>query len=236
VAARPIAVLFDKPISCRIKAFNQGERGLDIFCEPFSWIGHGLCDPCGAETPWERALFFVTLLCMWFGFIGKSGFCSQGVFISGLFALCLLGACGVAPVQWSGSPKIVEPIPYAGPHGKPRAYGGGVCAIKSVHSHYWPPVPKGAFQETPDGYRDQRALYGYLSAHSHYEGSCFREGWHMHLEPPLASLFWSSRDLAFTESQDHTELLEVFTGSHGPRRCAKGPCTFSRRHGHRPCP
>ncbi len=217
------------------RGFQPGRKRNRRFCEPFSDSARHL-GLRWSETPWGRGHFSGRLLFMWCGFRIKPDVCARTLVSGWLFGLCLSGASGIAPVQWGGSPKILESIPYAGPHGKPRAYGGGVCAIKSLHSHFWPPVPESAFLKTPSGYRDQRVLYGYFSSHSHHEGSCFREGWHMHLEPPVVRLYWNPRSHAFTESQDHTALLEVFTDAHGPSRCAEEPCTFSKPHGHRPCP
>jgi hypothetical protein len=155
--------------------------------------------------------------------------------IGGGVALQGAMACGVAPVQWGGRAKAMERVPYVGPHGKPRAYGGGVCPIKSRHSHIWPPVPRGAFAQTPQGFRDQRPLYPYFSDHSHHDGSCFETGWHLHMEPPQPHLHWNRDHQAFVGIGAKGESVDIAQGPHGARECGPKSCNFPGRHGHRPC-
>ena len=146
-----------------------------------------------------------------------------------------LSACGLSRVQWGGDPHFPERVHYIGAHGKPRAYGGGVCAIRSRHTHQWKPVPLEAFRLSADGYREQRTLHPYFSKHSHVDGTCYAKGWHLHLEPPLPHLRWNRVYGAYTEKGHGGDVLTIYQGPHEPDRCLKKGCEFSLRHGHRPC-
>ena len=105
-------------------------------------------------------------------------------------ALALVGsACvQVAPVHRGGTPKGPMTWTYAGHHGRPLAYRGDVCEVAGRHRHEYPPSPRAAFVETPDGWRDTRPTYPYFGQHPLRGRTCFREGWHLHLEPPDAEL------------------------------------------------
>jgi hypothetical protein len=105
----------------------------------------------------------------------------------------LLGAlgCGTAPVIWGDAVREPTLYNYAGAHGLPRAYGGGVCALGERHGHRFGPVPRAAYTVADNGdLVDTRELYPYFNPHPHTGGTCFREAWHMHTEPPLAALVW----------------------------------------------
>lgn len=100
-----------------------------------------------------------------------------------------------APVQWTGPAREPPRTHYDGPHGVPLAYGGGVCPLETVHSHGYPPVPAAAFTETSRGVRDTRTLHPFYDAHPLNGRTCFREGLHLHLEPPAEGVrFEPSRD------------------------------------------
>lgn len=103
-----------------------------------------------------------------------------------LLALCVvtLAAACVAPVQWQRVPREPPRYAYVGPHGVPLAFGGEVCAIRGRHTHGYPPVPAAAFVLEEEGARDTRKMYAYVDPHPHYGRTCFRERWHLHLEPP----------------------------------------------------
>ena len=94
----------------------------------------------------------------------------------------LAAGCGVAPVIWSGPARPPARHAYDGAHGVPVAYGGHVCAASGVHSHKYPPVPADAFVDEGRGAKDVRTLYPYHDPHPLLGRTCFREGWHLHLE------------------------------------------------------
>jgi hypothetical protein len=96
--------------------------------------------------------------------------------------VALVAGCGVAPVNWSGPPRPPPRFAYVGAHGVPVAYGGHVCAASGVHTHKYPPVPRAAFVVDEGGAADTRTLYPYQDPHPLLGRTCFREGWHLHLE------------------------------------------------------
>lgn len=99
----------------------------------------------------------------------------------GLIAVLCVG-CGVAPVVWDGPARPPPRFAYVGAHGVPVAFGGHVCAASGAHTHKYPAVPKDAFVETEAGVVDTRTLYPYAGPHALLGRTCFREGWHLHLE------------------------------------------------------
>lgn len=108
----------------------------------------------------------------------------------------LLG-CGVAPVH-KGDDVPGPPVwRYVGHHGRPLAFGGFVCAIEAPHDHEFPPSPRSAFVETPQGFRDTRRTWAFFNPHPHHGRTCFREGWHLHLEPPDATLILDEEKAAY---------------------------------------
>lgn len=142
-------------------------------------------------------------------------------------------ACGVAPVRWDGAPLPPSRHGYAAPHGRPRAYGGGVCPLEQPHSHSYPPVPRASFESTERGFVDVRAMYAFFGPHPHHHGACFKREWHLHLEPPLATLRFSTEHDAYVGGEG--EELVGHEGGHAPFSCAPRQCTFERPHGHRRC-
>jgi hypothetical protein len=101
-----------------------------------------------------------------------------------------LVACGVAPVRYDGDASPPPRWTYATVHGRPLAFHGDVCAVNRPHRHDYPPTPADAFELTAAGWFDKRKVWPYADAHPHHNRTCFRAGWHLHLEAPLASLLW----------------------------------------------
>lgn len=146
----------------------------------------------------------------------------------------LLVGCGTAGVIKDAKPP--ERHPYASPHGRPRAYGGGVCAITSPHTHSYPPVPARAFTATDDGAVDERPRYPYWDTHPHHRRTCFRTEWHLHLDPPLPFLRYDPLKDTYTTAPVTTAIpLETFEGAHAQRECDEVRCVFEGPHGHAPC-
>jgi hypothetical protein len=122
---------------------------------------------------------------------------SLPVLVVGLMLLALAGGgCGVAPVRRDGTPSLPPSWSYAGQHGRPLAYSGGVCAVASPHTHHYPPSPRSAFVETPDGLRDVRETWAFYGPHPHRGRTCFLEGRHLHLEPPDGALVYDDEHAA----------------------------------------
>jgi hypothetical protein len=108
----------------------------------------------------------------------------------------------VAPVQWRGPPREPPRYNYAGVHGIPRAYGGGVCAVATPHSHGFPPVPAAAFTTDAKGYAvETRRTFAYIDAHRHHGATCFLAGWHMHLEGPAPGVLWDEERAAYVSAE-----------------------------------
>ena len=122
---------------------------------------------------------------------------------SGILAMVTVGiiGCHVAPVRTDGRASPPPTWRYAGPHGRPLAYGGDVCAVVGSHTHVYPPVPAQAFGLTPGGAKDMRPRWAYVDAHRHGGRTCFQTGWHLHLEPPDRALALDERLGAFVEPQ-----------------------------------
>ena len=161
---------------------------------------------------------------------------------AGLGGLVALGAagCNAAPVRTEppfGAPPLTT---YDGPHGRPIAFGGGVCPIVTPHRHPFPAVPTTAFVWGPRGARDTRPRYAYVSPHPHHGRTCFREGWHLHLEPPLPTLVYDATLDAFTAAppaEAPVQLTSRGVPKKRPLEIFEGPhagCSFAHRHGHRP--
>jgi hypothetical protein len=146
-----------------------------------------------------------------------------------------LAGCGVAPVMWGA--RVDEPTlyTYTGPHGLPRAYGGGVCALEARHGHRFGPVPADAYAVDEAGeLTDLRTRYAFFNPHPHHDGTCFREAWHLHTEPPRLGLTWDRRLAAFV-AHDEGVAVVAFDGEHAPQPCQPVPCSHPGPHGHAPC-
>lgn len=124
-----------------------------------------------------------------------------------------LSACGVAPVKSEASPP--QRHLFAGAHGQPLAYGGRVCTLDSAHTHSYPPVPRAAFLDCPEGARETRPLYAYFGEHPEHAadgqraGRCFREGFHLHLELPGPGLRFDERHGAYVEGEKGSARCDV---------------------------
>jgi hypothetical protein len=147
--------------------------------------------------------------------------------------LVLLTGC-VAPVQWQRVPTEPLRYLYGGAHGVPLAFGGGVCALGERHTHGYPPVPKAAFRLDDTGAaHDERTRYPYKGLHRHHGRTCFREEWHLHLEPPSPELTWDETLKTYV-AKGGAPLTPAVPG-HPSTSCQRGPCTFEGKHGHAPC-
>ena len=109
-----------------------------------------------------------------------------------------------------------------------------MCPIEGAHTHPYPPTPPSAFVRTEKGFKDARGHFAYFDPHPHHQRSCFRERWHLHLEPPIAALAWDDDKKVYRSYAD-TPLVP-FSGRHSQRPCEPVRCTFDKPHAHRPCP
>lgn len=137
-----------------------------------------------------------------------------------LGALLLASAC-VAPVQWQRVPHEPSRYTYVGAHGVPLAFGGEVCAIRGRHTHGYPPVPAAAFVLEDGAARDTRTLYAYVDPHPHYGRTCFRERWHLHLEPPAEGLRFDETLNAYVASADAKRASDDTSQGHSPEGSGK---------------
>jgi hypothetical protein len=87
-------------------------------------------------------------------------------------------ACGVAPVRERPGPPPTWT--YVDPHGRPRAFGGGVCPLQGRHVHGWPPSPRGAFVDDAGAWRDTRRLVTFAGAHALGARRCATPTLHQH--------------------------------------------------------
>lgn len=110
--------------------------------------------------------------------------------LAALTLVAALCACGVAPVRRDGSAGPPPVWRYMGHHGRPQAFGGNVCEVNGAHDHQYPPSPRGAFVTTKEGLVDTRSTTPFYGNHRHVGRTCFREGWHLHLEAPDPTLVW----------------------------------------------
>src|SRR5438045_9581643 len=80
------------------------------------------------------------------------------IFVAIVVVVAAFG-CGVAPVHRGGVPSGPPTWIYAGPHGRPLAYGGDVCEVAGRHAHEYPPSPKDAFIDDGSGaWKDTRKI------------------------------------------------------------------------------
>ena len=95
--------------------------------------------------------------------------------------------CGIAPIQREGSNGVAASTPgpprthrYVGAHGRPRAWGGGVCPVLAPHDHLYPPVPPLAFALDDGAWRDRRGLQAYAGPNPWGQRRCTQSVWHQH--------------------------------------------------------
>jgi hypothetical protein len=96
------------------------------------------------------------------------------------FVVC--ASCAVAPVRTNGSTAPPPTWTYAGVHGRPLAFHGGVCTVNAPHKHNYPPSPRAAFEQSAAGWFDTRPVTPFFDAHPHHGRTCHLRGWHLHLE------------------------------------------------------
>lgn len=90
----------------------------------------------------------------------------------------VVGGCGIAPViHTATSPPVVQ---YVDPHGRPRAFGDGVCPVRGPHTHVYPPVPREAFVVVDGRWRDTRAIVTFPGRHPSRQGVCPFDHVHQH--------------------------------------------------------
>ena len=94
----------------------------------------------------------------------------------------ILVACGIAPVTTTPTPPPT--VGYLNPHGRPRAFGGGVCPIQGRHEHVYPPVPKAFFVDVGGAWRDVRAITSFTGPHRWRGGICQTSRFHQHAVAP----------------------------------------------------
>ncbi len=75
----------------------------------------------------------------------------------------LAGACAVVPVRTTPGPPPTWN--YLDPHGRPRAFGGGVCPLQGRHTHGWPPAPAVSFVDDDGAWRDTRRMAPFAGPH-----------------------------------------------------------------------
>lgn len=118
------------------------------------------------------------------------GACAAAAALVASLLLAGSAGCGVVPVHRGPGVPLPPSWTYDGPHGRPLAFGGDVCAVTAPHRHSYPPSPQAAFAETPRGWHDTRPRWPFFDPHPHVRRTCFRQGWHMHLERPVSGLLY----------------------------------------------
>lgn len=129
----------------------------------------------------------------------------RAVFVGVVMIGVGLTGCGVAPVRRDGTPALPPTWRYVGAHGRPLAFGGGVCPVAGTHEHEFPPSPRDAFIQTGGGLKDTRPTWPFYGSHPHQGRTCFREGWHLHLEPPSSLLIWDDEKAAWRADDPRSE-------------------------------
>jgi hypothetical protein len=94
-------------------------------------------------------------------------------------AVAVVGLGCVVPIRDTPGPP--DPTVYVDPHGRPRAFGGGVCPLRGRHLHAYPPVPPAAFVLVGDAWRDQRPRLAFRGPHVWRSGRCSLPSWHEHV-------------------------------------------------------
>jgi hypothetical protein len=90
----------------------------------------------------------------------------------------VLAACGIAPVKTA--PTKPPTYTFVDPHGRPRAYGGGVCPVFGRHAHVYPPTPRQAFVDDNGAARDTRTLLSFSGPHPWHGRTCTLPVVHQH--------------------------------------------------------
>jgi hypothetical protein len=103
------------------------------------------------------------------------------VFAIGVVVSVVGAACALVPI--SDVPAPPQPTHYLGPHGRPRAFGGGVCPLQGRHDHVYPAVPRAAFVDVDGAAKDTRRFVAFKGPHPWLHGRCSLSTWHQHVAP-----------------------------------------------------
>lgn len=95
-----------------------------------------------------------------------------------VLALLWCTSCGVVPV--TTTPRAPPTFAYVEPHGRPRAWGGGVCPVRGRHEHVYPPVPAAAFVDDNGAWRDTRTIVSFSGPHPWPGRPCTIPRYHQH--------------------------------------------------------
>ena len=93
-----------------------------------------------------------------------------------------MSACGIAPV--TSAPGPPPTVAYVNPHGRPRAFGGGVCPVSGRHEHIYPPVPAAFFVDDAGAWRDTRPIHSFAGPHPWRGRGCAVARYHQHAIAP----------------------------------------------------
>ena len=98
-------------------------------------------------------------------------------------ACVVFGGAACADVKIVRDPQPPHTTRFVGPHGRPRAFGGGVCPVRGVHAHVYGAVPAAAFVKDAahDAYKDVRARVAFNGPHEWHGDRCTLPGWHEHV-------------------------------------------------------
>lgn len=99
-----------------------------------------------------------------------------------LMATLFTSACGIAPV--TSTPAPPPTVAYVNPHGRPRAFGGGVCPVSGRHEHIYPPVPDAFFVDDAGAWRDTRPIGSFTGPHPWRRRRCGIARYHQHAINP----------------------------------------------------
>lgn len=101
----------------------------------------------------------------------------------GFFFFVVVSAC--ADVKILREPEPPHTTRFIDPHGRPRAFGGGVCPLRGPHDHVYPAVPAAAFvvddSVAGGAFRDTRARQAFAGPHDWRGGRCTLPTWHEHI-------------------------------------------------------
>ena len=102
--------------------------------------------------------------------------------VTALIVLLVTTSCGIVALRPTPGPP--RRFVYVDPHGRPRAWGGGVCPLRGRHEHAWPPTPPSAFVDDDGAWRDTRAIVSFDGPHDLDGHRCNTTGWHQHALAP----------------------------------------------------
>ncbi len=95
----------------------------------------------------------------------------------------VVGAC--AEVKILRDPAPPHTTRFFDPHGRPRAFGGGVCPLRGPHDHVYGAVPAAAFVIVDSvkgaAYRDTRKRVAFTGPHDWRGDRCTLPTFHEHV-------------------------------------------------------